>query len=346
MSNKSFLEAMFGELTLEEIAYDFVRADKTAAVLAVRRGSEEQQVAAIGFAEIDDEIPVQPTDSFRIASVTKPFVAVLFMRLLLSVEDPARNYLPDNLVRDIENIEQASIWQLLNMSSGVYDYLNTRRYKKACDQNPMKQWTALEVLEFVKGRISDFDDVGEDWEYSNTNYVLLQVIAERLMEKPLGKLLDDHIINPLGMMDTYLERYRPGPLINGYRMFLGMHIDETTTTFGTGLADAGLVSTVADLDRFMRGVYAERIISRQSVETLLKPTGKRGNASEYGLGVELLDTEFGLAWGHTGAVPGFTSMMWMLPEHDATVVVLRNVYDTKDSTMSVIDAFDLLIDDD
>lgn len=350
MSNQSLIEKIFGEFSLEDIAYDFVRANRTGAVLAVRRGSQEQQIAAVGFADIDDEIPIKPTDSFRIASITKPFTAVLLLQLqeldYLSLDDPARTYLPDDLVEEIENVDEATIRHLLNMTSGIYDYLINRRYKRACKKDPTKQWSALEVMEYAKGKISDFDEVGKRWAYSNSNYVLLQIIVERLLQKSLGRLFEEHIFKPLGMTNTYLEHDKAGPLVNGYGMTLGIHRDMTTSNFATGLADCGLVSTANDLDVFMRGVQEGQIISNQSLRDMLQPTNERGKGSEYGLGVELIDTEFGTGWGHTGAVPGFTSMMWMFPEQDASVVVLRNVYDRRGGIMSVIDALDTVVDDD
>lgn len=332
--------APISDLTLDEAA-EIVAEEAGGAgiVLAVRVGERPQHITTAGFSDIGEGTPIQPNDSFRIGSMTKTFVGILLVGLeedgLLHLDDPAADYLDASTINAIENAHEASIRELLNMTSGIYDYLENDAFWDAHADNPTFLWRPLDVLAYAQGQPAEFAP-GDGWSYSNTNYILLQLIAEEATGKPLGQLMEERILVPANMTDSYLEHYRTGPLVNSYEY------GEDITGFndGTGMGDGGLISTVADLDKFLRAVYNGDIVGEAALDAFFEPAGAFGNAAEYGLGVEL-DDEFGAAWGHTGATAGFSGEFWYLEETNATIIILRNAIDDVDTTEATDAAFAL-----
>ncbi len=329
----SLAEGASSEYTIEEAAQIISEeADNSAVLIAVRVGDGPQEITTAGFANIDAETPIQSADSFRIGSMTKTFMGVLMLSLeedgFFNLDDPAADYLPLDVYAGIENADDATLREMLQMTSGVFDYLENESFWDAYEDNPTYLWRPLEVLDFAVGEPANFAP-GDGWSYSNTNYILAQLVAEQVTGQPLGALFEERVLSPAGMNDSYLEHYQTGPLVDSYEY--GQ--DVTGYNDGTGMADGGLISTAADLDRFMRALEAGVIISEESLETLFEPAGP-GEASEYGLGVELVNNQWGEAWGHTGATAGFSSEFWYLIDSDATVIVLRNSIDDVDDSIA------------
>lgn len=332
------------ELTLQEAA-DIVAedADGPGIVLALRVGDEPQQIVASGLANTDAGTPVQTNDSFRIGSMTKTFLGVLILQLaednLIDIDDTASDYLGPEALSGIDNAEEATIQELLNMSSGIYDYLENEDFWEQHYRNPTYFWQPLDTLAYAQGEPANFAP-GTGWSYSNTNYILLQLIAEEATGQPLGALFEQRILAPTGMNDSYLEHYKSGPLVSSYEYLE----DVTGYNDGTGMGDGGLISTAADLDLFLRALEAGYLLNDPSLDAFFEPTGRSGDAAEYGLGVELINTSWGEAWGHTGSTAGFSSEFWYLPEADATVIMLRNAIDDVDTLVATDTAFALAVE--
>jgi D-alanyl-D-alanine carboxypeptidase len=287
---------------------------------------DETWAAAGGLANIESGEPATPEDRFRIASMSKTWLAVTLMKLVedgkLSLDDPVINWLPDRLIAPIANASEATVGQLVTMTSGIPEYLNDEFYARVFE-DPQHAWTAEEVLPFAYDLPPSFEP-GSSFEYVNTNYILLQLVIEAAAGKPMHEVMREVIFDPLALPDTYVQAFEDGaPTISAYEDFDGDGIDEDVSAVndGAGLGDGALVSTTADSTRFYQAVFANtEILSEESVQQMIDLAE---SGDEYGAGLEVIETDYGQIIGHTGSVLGFSGAIFYAPDLDATVVILH-----------------------
>ncbi|MBI1279089.1 MAG: serine hydrolase [Anaerolineaceae bacterium] len=296
-----------------------------AAVSARITIGDKTWAAAGGLVDTTKSQAASPDDRFRIASMSKTWLAVVVMQLVekgtLSLDDPVTKWLPDDLTSQIANADQATIRQLLTMISGIPEYLNDDFYAQV-GQDTTHNWTPKEALTFAHNLPASFAP-GEGFEYCNSNYLLLQLIVEAASKKPMHQLMREGIFTPLKLENTYVQIEEKGaPFVHGYEDFDGDgQIDDVTDyNDGAGLGDGALVSNTADLTRFYQGLFVRHeILGEASVQAMID-AGK--NENEYGIALEVSEGDHGLQLGHTGSVLGFSGAVYYLPDLDATVVIL------------------------
>jgi len=155
--------------------------------------------------------PPSEDTHFRIASNTKTMTAAVIVLLAqeekLSLDDPVSKYVPD-----VPNGDRISITDLLKMRSGLYNYTNDPIISKAIDTDPARVWTPAELLAIAFAHQPNFPP-GKQYDYNNTNYVLLGLIAETVDGKPLAQIMHDRLFGPHNMQDTEL----PSSTVNTIR---------------------------------------------------------------------------------------------------------------------------------
>lgn len=309
---------------LQAILDDYVGEDEPGVVLLVSSPAGTWTAAA-GLADLERGTPVRSSDQFRIASASKMLVSVVAQQLAeegkIRLDDPIIAYLPDEIIDNIENADSATIRQLLNMTSGIFDYTQSDAFNDAVVDDPGHTWTALETVRYAYDEAADFSP-GAGYAYSNTNYNLLQLVIENVTGSTLAEQLDARIFQPLGMKNSFLETQLGAKLVRGYEG----GDDVTLVNDGVGLGDGGIVTTAGDLALFMRGLFGGKLLKSLDAMTDWVDDGE---GAGYGLGLGYLETEFGDAYGHAGASSGFQSNVVYLPEGDVVVVVLTNNFDSE-----------------
>lgn len=310
---------------LEDILSEFSPDDKVA--LTVQIVTPQVNVAA-AVGQADDTRAALPQDRFRIGSMSKTFVSVVALLLaeegVFSLDDPARNWLPEEVVQNIANTDSVTIRQLLAMRSGIDDYLGTAEFWEAIEADPTYAWTVQEVITYAYDLLPLFAP-DESFSYSNTNYLLVQLVLEQASGQPLHTLIRERILDPLNMKNTYTQvsETLEGEFVNGYEDLDsdGVLEDVSDTNDGAGLGDGGLVSNTGDIITFYRALVQDKtILSEDSLTELLNFSTYEGVS--YSLGFGSFPSPWGEAWGHSGGVLGFLSIGVYLPEEDTFVVVL------------------------
>ncbi len=311
---------------LDEIVSDYIEDDN--ALVVYLSTPEGVWTATAGFARDDEATTV--ADRFRIGSMSKTFVAVAALMLvedgLFALDDPASDWLPDNILQNIANTGQVTIRQLLTMRSGIDDYLGTEAFWEAVEDDPQYEWTAQDVLTYAYGLPALFAP-DADFEYANTNYILLQIILEEASGMGLHSLIRERILEPLDMTNTYtqISESLPGGFVDAYGHF---YDDETVENLsaindGAGLGDGGLISNVIDLSVFYRALLQEQTLLSPAMMDELLDFGPVDAFSGYSLGLnEWRIPSSGVAWGHAGGVLGFLSIGAYLPEGDIIIIIL------------------------
>jgi D-alanyl-D-alanine carboxypeptidase len=192
---------------------------------------------------------------------------------------------------------------------------------------PDHLWTTDEILTLVRPRLSFAP--GSRWSYSNSNYVFLGLIAERVTGTPLATTLRNRFWNPLGMNDTYFQGTDelPADGAHGYlrrkEAWVGLsdgsgyrpNTSAATVAWGAG----NVLSSAADISTWTRALYAGGVLSPESL-TLMTTF----NSAGYGMGSQLFNLDTGPAWGHTGSLRGYTAITWHVAAPGITVTVLTN----------------------
>lgn len=318
---------------LNEFIAEYVEDGEPGVVVYIGSGSGETLAhGAYGPANLETGESLTPDDLFRIASASKPLVATVVLQLAesgeIDLDAPIADYLPDELTA-VPNVQTATIRQMLQMTSGIFNYTESDAFNAAVDEDPSYMWTAAETLAFIIDEDPYFTP-GEDYYYSNSNYTLAQVIIETVTGESLADALETRIFAPAGMDNCYLETsdvFAQG-IVRGYQLGDDDEYEDVTEyNDGTGLGDGGIVCTAADLAKFlpalMNGVYLSEEMLAQMLATV-----DDGEGGQYGLGIGYDETEYGMIVGHDGASSGFQSSMVYLPDVDGVLVALTNNLDS------------------
>ena len=298
-------------------------------VAAIGNGQQIWQLAS-GSKDTSTEAAIGIQDRLRIASMTKLMVATVVMKLAeegkLLLDDPMSQYLSPSTLDGISHAEEITIRQLLNMTAGVTDYTELDAFNDAVDADPDKVWQHQEVLAYLKGMAADFIP-GSSWRYSNSNYLLLDVIVAEATGSSLAEEMRRILFTPLAMESSYME-FREDSAANGTTLSVnGYEGDEDVTDIndGIGFGDGGVVSTAVDLTRFLDALFREKsLLSQASLDDMLTEVMEE----EYGLGAEIYSTDQGPVWGHNGASSGFQGEMRYYPDKQLTIVILTNQIDS------------------
>jgi D-alanyl-D-alanine carboxypeptidase len=310
---------------------------------------------AVAQGVVDTATPsraVTPSDRFRIASTSKLFVAVVALQLVeagtLNLDDLAQKWLPDEVVETLANADNVTIRHLLQMRSGVPDYLDDD-FMEAVWADPERKtpYTPTEALAYAYGKRANFKP-GAKFIYCNSNYLLVQLVLEKVTRKPLHRLVRQQILEPLGLKNSYTQLHEslPGGFVHGYADFPddgALNYDVTDVNDGAGLGDGALVSTTADLITFYQALFhAQSLLNEDSLAELLdfQETDEADNEG-YGLGIYYYETEWGAAFTHDGSVLGFTSLALYLPAYLVTMAILcaheaGDLYPVVDVALNVV----------
>lgn len=317
------------------------------AVLLIRDGHVAYR-KGIGLADIDARAPVTPGTQFLLGSVPKQFTAMAILMLKekgkLQLDDSLAKYCPEfpDYARTI------TIRHLLNHTSGLPDYEELllgkvdydKLYQSSKSPRAAHEYTSGEALEALSREQKLRFSPGEKFEYSNSGYVVLAQIVERLSGKRYAEFLRENIFNPLGMRDTLVvdERRQKVPrLATGYGKRNGQWQDITYTPENFIYGEDGIYSTVDDLYQWDQALYTERLVPRSTLEMAFTP-GRSNDGKEtdtYLTGMLKRPTSYGFGWfittlkgnkelEHGGFWSGYRSYIIRVPAQRTTAIVLMN----------------------
>ena len=332
--------------TLQRLVDGVVEAGAPGAVALVRTGQGTWQGAS-GLGDLHAKRPARASDRFRIGSVTKSFVATVVLQLVgqgrLGLDDRLQRWLPGA----VPGGERITIRQLLNHTSGLYNYtddllgpLLTKPTRQAYQQLAARSF-APRALVAMATRHGPLFPPGTRFSYSNTNYILLGLVVERVTGDRLAGQLHQRILAPLGLADTELagsQRRIHGPHLHGYappnRAWLPSDgpaglIDVTQANPSWAGAAGAMVSSAADLARFYQALLSGRLLGPdllKAMQTTVDASEQYGPGAGYGLGLMRLALGCGgQVWGHGGEVAGYATMAFSTDDADQQLVLMDNL---------------------
>ena len=302
--NKQRIDSLFQVLEKKEKFMGSIAISKNGTILYSN---------AIGYADLETSKKATTATKYRIGSISKIFTAALILK---SIEENKLtfNQTLDKYFPQIENAKTITIENLLNHRSGIYNFTNDLTYLKY-NTLPKSQKEMIEII--AKGK-SDFEPNSKA-DYSNSNYVLLSYILEKIYKKDYSLILNEKIIKPLGLKNTYYGGKTNLTNNESYSYsFKDKWIKETETDMSIPMGAGAIVSNPTDLTIFIEQLFAGKIISQKSLTTMKMMKEK------YGMGIFEFPYFDKKSYGHTGGIDGFQSVVSYFPEDKLSVSLTSN----------------------
>jgi D-alanyl-D-alanine carboxypeptidase len=268
---------------------------------------------SLGFTDVEAGKKINENSKFRIGSISKMFTAAMIFKAAeenkLKLTDNIGSYFPT-----VPNASKITIANLLNHHSGIHNFTNDEDYTSWMTTAK----TEAEMVAIITKGGSDFEP-GSQGDYSNSNYVLLSYILEKIYKKPFKEILTEKIVKPLGLKNTYYggkintannEAYSYG--------YSGNWEKEPETDMSVPMGAGAILSTPTDLSRFIEALFAGKIISMTSLEQM------KTLQDTYGMGMFQFPFEEKTSYGHTGGIDGFKSMLSYSPDDKLTFSMTSN----------------------
>jgi CubicO group peptidase (beta-lactamase class C family) len=325
MKSRSFFSFLFVLFSATSFAQEqkFLTLDSLFQILDVNNRfmgslsiSENGKVTyskTIGKADLASGKSSDKLTKYRIGSISKMFTACLIFQAIeenkLSLTQNINRFFPK-----ITSAKEISIGNLLNHRSGIHNFTNDTSYFNYYTASKSQK----EMLEIIQASGSDFKSNSKA-EYSNSNYILLSFILEKIYNKSYEELLDIKIIQPQALKNTYFGKKLELAKNEcaSYR-FSGKWELEKETNSSVSLGAGGIVSTTEDLLFFISNLFAGKIINTASLEQMTKLE------DGYGMGIFPVPFYDKKGFGHTGGIDGFSSFLYIFPEEKISIALTSN----------------------
>ena len=263
----------------------------------------------------------------RIGSNTKTFVAVVIMKMVeegkVKLDEPIETYLPGLIKGQGVDGKKITVRQLLQHTSGLPEIMLGMPDFFAMRNDYV---SPRDVLDMALTRPAQFAP-GAKFTYTNTNYIVLGLLAERVGKRPVAEQIETKIIKPLGLKHTYMPK-------DGEKAFRGKHPhgyhtrdnkpgkleDITEADPSWAWAAGSMISTPSELNKFMQSIFDGSLLNQASIAEMKKsvPMGDKGDV--YGLGLIGHKLSCGVAWGHGGTIPGYQTDNAVGPDGTAATI--------------------------
>ncbi|MFI8520665.1 serine hydrolase domain-containing protein [Streptomyces sp. NPDC085481] len=291
-------------------------------IVAVSAPGKGEYIRSFGVADKATKAPMTPDLNMRIGSLTKTFTVTAMLELVdqgkLGLDDPIGKY-----IDGVPNGDRITLRQLAEMRSGLFSYSFDPGFYKALTTDPDRPFTPQELLDYSFKHPVNFQP-GAEFEYCNTNLILLGLVVEKAGGMPLHDFIAKNVVQPAGLKHTVFptDAAFPSPHAQGYTVQTASGKEEISTNWNPswGWAAGAMISDMQDLRTWAKVLATGELLTAQTQAQRLKtlPTGVAG--AGYGLGIFNVQ-----GWlGHNGSLPGYEALAIYLPQERATVVVELN----------------------
>lgn len=278
--------------------------------------SEEIYQKTIGFSNIKNQIKANKRTKYRIGSITKTFTATMIMQLIdegkLSLKTKLATFFPE-----VTNASNITIESLLRHRSGLYDVTNQDDFANWMEKPQTKEQMLYRI---IKNGINF--NVDEHREYSNTNYILLSYILEKIERNTFDEILRSRILEPCDLKDTYFG----GKIKTENNQAFSYSMESewklaTETDMSVPMGAGGIISTPTDLNLFYDHLFNGTLVSDKSRNAMTDII------DGWGIGLSKFPFPNKLVYGHPGNIDGFSSITVYFPEERLGVTYITNAED-------------------
>ena len=348
-TNESSGQLEFDEDAINTTVESVLEETTTPGAVVLLRQGDEEFLAAYGTREYGGGEAVTVDDHFRIGSNTKTMTGTVVLQLvdegLIALDDPISDHFPN-----LPNGENITIANLLEMRSSLASYSSLIPFNRTLDEEPERVWEPEELVDFGLAE-PPVGEPGEQFDYSNTNTVLLGMLIEQITGNPVEDEFRTRIFEPLGLEDTVMpaqdDASIPEPHPHGYlwgtnestaedpalpedvqEAALAGDIEPNDVTDDNpswGWTAGAGISTARDLATYVEALVNGGLLSdelqQERLDSIQPADPDNPSGAGYGLGI----AQLGPLLGHDGSLPGFQSVMGHDPESGLTMIVLTNL---------------------
>ncbi|MEJ8597569.1 beta-lactamase family protein [Riemerella anatipestifer] len=331
---KLFLLAVSFQLGLAQTNFDIdklnhyfdelERSNKFMGSVAISEKGKIIYSRTIGFVDVENKLKANENSKYRIGSISKTFTAVLVLKAVeeqrLDLSQTIQEWFPS-----LKNAEKITVENLLSHRSGIHNFTDDKSYL-TWNTKPKTEKEMLDII--TKGGV-DFEP-GTKSKYSNSNYVLLTYILEKIYGEPYSDLLQKYITRPIGLVNTSI--FSPiNPVNNECKSysFVENWKEESETDVTIPLGAGAIASTAKDLTKFVDALFTGKLLRKNSLLKMKKVDGK------YGLGLFQIPFYEYKGYGHTGGIDGFSSVFSYFPDRKITYVQVSNGTNYNNNNISI-----------
>ncbi|WP_452225627.1 serine hydrolase domain-containing protein [Lacinutrix chionoecetis] len=309
-----------------------------------------------GFSDVENKIKLNNNHTFFSGSIGKTYAVAVLMPLIesgkIDLNKTFISYFPEiDWLSQLPNIDAITIKMLLQHTSGLPRYVLRPEIWKALHNNPDKVWNYKERLSVIFNT-EPLHKAGKAYAYSDTNYILIGMLIEKITAKDYYVLVQNQLIVPYNLKQTYpsVQREIPNLAVGYSKMPPVFQVSNKTVTDGkycfnpqlewTG---GGMASTTSNLAKWAKIYYEGRLFLDSTLQqiTTVNAHGEHAEGkNNYGMGTFIYDTKYGTAYGHSGFMPGFNSLFIYYPKIEVAAAIQINC----DYAASVLN-MNTLIDD-
>ncbi|MFC0454802.1 serine hydrolase domain-containing protein [Rhodococcus jostii] len=305
---------------IEEIVRDKLTGlDLTSAVFGVWRGDEQITVGALGGSPIG--VAATPEMQLRVGQPMEPMLSTVLLQLdkdgVVPLDRPIAEWVPD-----FPRADTITPRMLANGTTGISDYVTNPEFLKQFYANPIAGFTAQQIFDLANSRPPLFEP-GTSWAYSHSDLCLLGLVMEKAAGKPLGDLIEQHVLDPLGMnnSEVVLTPQMTEPTLHGYTNERGVFEDSTFWNPTAFLNSGNMNSTLSDISVWVRALAAGKLLSEEQFDEMMAP-------KTAGLGPLTAQKYFAYGVVHTGdwlfmnpAFGGYNGVAFYDTKTDTTIIV-------------------------
>ena len=309
------------------------------ATLGVVLANGEVLSLAVGYSDRTANTPMKPTDRMLAGSTGKTIAAATALQLVkegkIGLDDKVEKYLAGlPWYSRMPNAKDITVRQLMNHTSGLVRYEFKDQFTKDLTANPEKTWKPEELLAYLLDEKPPFE-AGKGWDYSDTNYIVLGMIIEKVTGRKFYDEANRRVIKPLKLKNTIpQDGLKLKGVIQGYagdnNPFGGKDEMISNGKFAINpqfeWTGGGYASTSEDLARWAKMIYEGKAFDAsllpQALDGVAAPM--LGRETKYGLCVIIRKTAAGVSYGHSGFFPGYMTDMMYFPEHKIALAVQVN----------------------
>lgn len=294
---------------------------------------------ATGYSDAEAKTPMKPTDVMLAGSVGKTFALAVALQLVkegkINLDDKIEKYFGKEVwFSRLPNSKDITVRQLMNHTSGLIRYEFKEKFTTDLKANPDKVWKPQELIAYLFDEKAPFE-AGKGWDYSDTNYIVLGMIIEKVTGRKFYDEAAKRVLKPLKFTRTFPQDKRElKGLIQGYagdgNDFTGkdkvLENGKFTINPQFEWTGGGMVSNSEDLARWAKLMYEGKVFDASLLPEMLNgiEAPVLGKETKYGLGVIIRPTRAGLTYGHSGFFPGYMTDMMYFPDSKISVAVQVN----------------------
>jgi D-alanyl-D-alanine carboxypeptidase len=311
---------------LQALVEDFVREQKLPGAVVAVTGPRLNVTVATGLLDRRTGAHVTPQSRFYVASVGKMVTATAILQLAdegrIRLDQPVSEIIvPSGSLDRLPNWKSVTVEQLLNHTSGIPDYYDDD-FEEAVAKDQRMLVEVERALSLQLGQEANAEP-GTEHEFSNTNYVLLGLVLERIERASLATVLARRVLVPAGMTATTVGAYfRQAGVASGHGSERAPTFRDNLMAYGSRLGDGPVTTTAGDLSRFLMALLRDKkLLKPATLQRMITPSPHEPG---YGLGMQISGTDFGPCYGHTGGVTGFKAEAWYYADRRTSIVFLTN----------------------